>query len=234
MVEDFSWYEYDIKEKNIPWKWGVIVKDGSVFWNSVAKNYDEYTKERYKQAYEKLLLISKKYVKKTDRVLDLGCGTGMTTLQMARDVREIVAIDYSVNMIEVAKMKAAYSGISNITFCVEKAEKQIEVYEPFDVVVAFNLLCYLKNPEEVYRQISRALKPGGIFISATDCLGNEEPWLQRMMKFSLVFGAAPLIRFISTSKLEEEIQAHQFVIFERENLYSNPPNHLIVAEKASN
>lgn len=207
------------------------MKDGLVFWNSVAKKYDDSVKERYEQAYEKLLLISKKYVKKTDRVLDLGCGTGLTTLSMAREVNEIVAVDYAVNMIEVAKMKAAYGGITNVTFCVEKVEKPIEVYEPFDVVLAFNLLCYLKDPELVYRQILRVLKPGGIFISVTDCLGEETPWLKRMMKLSLIFGVAPTMRFLSKERLEAEIQSNQFHIFERENLYGSPPNYLIVAEK---
>ncbi len=207
------------------------MKDGSVFWNNVAGRYDEYTNERYKNAYEKLLAISKKYLKKTDRVLDLGCGTGLTTLPMSREVKEIVAIDFSNKMIEVAKMKAAYGGIDNITFCVERAEKEINIYEPFDVVVAFNLLCYIKDPNAVYRQISHALKPGGIFLSATDCLGEEDPWLRRMMKVSLMFGAAPVIRFISKMKLEEEIQSFGFQIFERENLYANPPNYMIVAEK---
>lgn len=215
----------------MPLKWGVVMRDGSVFWDSVAKKYDAYTKERYEEAYEKLLLISKKYVKETDRVLDLGCGTGLTTLPMARSVKEIVAIDYAANMIEVAKLKAAYGGVSNITFCVEQAEKQIEVYEPFDVVVAFNLLCYLENPEGVYQQIDRALKPGGIFISVTDCLGEDDPWLRRMMKLSLIFGVAPTMRFISKERLEAEIQAHRFSIFERVNLYPDPPNYLIAAEK---
>ena len=208
------------------------MKDGSVFWNNVAGRYDEYTKERYQNAYDRLLTISKKYLKKTDRVLDLGCGTGLTTLPMSREVKEIVAIDFSPKMIEVAKMKAAYGGISNITFCLERAEKEITVYEPFDIVVAFNLLCYIKDPTAVYRQINHALKPGGIFLSATDCLGEDDPWLKRMMKVSLLFGAAPVIRFISKMKLEEEIQSFGFQIFERENLYSSPPNYLIVAEKA--
>lgn len=208
------------------------MKDGSVFWNNVAGRYDEYTNERYKNAYEKLLIIAKKYLKKTDRVLDLGCGTGLTTLPMSREVQEIVAIDFSPKMIEVAKMKAAYSGIGNITFCVDRAEKEMVVYEPFDVVVAINLLCYLKDPYAVYRQITRALKPGGIFLSATDCLGDEDPWLRRMMKMSLMMGAAPVIRFITKKELEEEIQSYGFQIFERENLYASPPNYLIAAEKS--
>ena len=42
----------------------------------------------------------------------------------------------------------------------------------FDVVTAYNVLLYMENQEEVLEQIYEVLKPGGLFISATDCLAE--------------------------------------------------------------
>ena len=45
--------------------------------------------------------------------------------------------------------------------------------ESFDVVTAFNVLLYLSDRDQVLEKIWSLLKPGGVFISATDCLGRN-------------------------------------------------------------
>mgnify|MGYP000196436412 FL=1 len=56
----------------------------------------------------------------------------------------------------------------------ELTEMEIEP-ESYDVVTAYNVLLYMKNQDEVLKKIYEILKPGGIFLSATDCLGRIYP-----------------------------------------------------------
>jgi len=75
------------------------------FWNRMAKSYDKQVEKKYKQAYSDTIALSKKYLRSDFSVLDLACGTGLTTIELAKSVKKTDAIDISAKMIEIARLK---------------------------------------------------------------------------------------------------------------------------------
>jgi len=88
-------------------------------------------------------------------------------------VKEIHAIDISYKMIEIAEEKAAISKIENVNFMQTDISDKRFKKESFDVILAFNMLHTLSNPQNVLRRIFELLKPKGLFISVTPCLGEK-------------------------------------------------------------
>ena len=88
-------------------------------------------------------------------------------------MKEIHAIDISYKMIEIAEEKAAISKIENVNFIQTDISDKRFKKESFDVILAFNMLHTLSNPQNVLRRIFELLKPKGLFISVTPCLGEK-------------------------------------------------------------
>ncbi len=80
-------------------------------------------------------------------------------------------------MIEIGKEKASVSKVKNVDFV------QIDIYdirykkESFDVILAFNMLHIISNPQNILQRISELLKPEGLFISLTPCPGGKLSFL---------------------------------------------------------
>ena len=101
-------------------------------------------------------------------VLDVGCGTGRHSLELARrGYRHLTGLDLSPSMLEQARAKAAAARLE-VAF-IQKDARQLDFQEVFDVVL---LLCEggfsLVETDEMDRQIlqgvARALRPGGTLI----------------------------------------------------------------------
>ena len=65
------------------------------FWNKIAKVYDKSSYSTYADAYKRTIEKTKEYLNPEMTVLDIGCGTGIITNEIAEDVKNIDAIDYS-------------------------------------------------------------------------------------------------------------------------------------------
>jgi demethylmenaquinone methyltransferase/2-methoxy-6-polyprenyl-1,4-benzoquinol methylase len=109
---------------------------------------------------------------KPDKILDIGCGTGDLTLNIARLARkdtEIVGLDYSPPMLEIARQKAVKAGVSQqIRFIEGEAQKLPFSDGYFDctaISFAFRNLTY-KNPVcfAHLAEVVRVLKPGGRYV----------------------------------------------------------------------
>ena len=200
------------------------------FWDKMSSNYDNQVK-KYQQTYADAIESTKKYLNKDDIVLDFACGTGITTIQISGFVRKIHAIDISQRMIDIAEEKAEKNQISNIKFY--KTDLFNEEFEKnsFDVVLAFNILYFLKNAPGNISRIYELLKPGGLFISVTDCLGDKISLLNIIKLFLGKIGILPFMKMYSISELEDLVKDVNFKIIETANLYDNPPNYFIVARK---
>lgn len=203
----------------------------SVFWNRRSKVYDEQVLSVYENAYKKTIKHSIVFLKKEDRVFEIGCGTGNATLPISKYVKEITATDISEDMIQKAREKAEKRSIDNITFCKGELTRMKIEPESYDGVVAYNVLLYMKNREEVIEKIYEILKPGGIFLSATDCLGRNlsKDSMKKFWKSKL--HRMPYVAFYTPISLKQRIQKKDFEVIEIVNLHKNPPNIFIAAKK---
>jgi len=200
------------------------------FWDKFANSYDAGVR-KYTEAYKRTIEISRKYLKQDDMILDYGCGTGLTTFQMAADVKQIEAIDISTNMIKVAREKQQKLSIENINFSSKDLFDSSFQPASFDVVCAFNILYFIHDSQEVFEHIYKLLKPEGIFISVTDCLAEKKNLQSKLKLFLSRIGLLPYMKMYTIKSLKAEITASRFKILESTNLYPDPPNYFIAAQK---
>ncbi|SUA73235.1 Uncharacterized methyltransferase ycgJ [Nocardia otitidiscaviarum] len=99
----------------------------------------------------------------TDRVLDIGCGTGQTTRIAARlAVRgHAMGLDISAPMLDSARRTAVDEGIDNITF--EQGDAQVFPFATaaFEVAISRAGTMFFEDPVAAFDNIGRALVPGG-------------------------------------------------------------------------
>lgn len=97
-----------------------------------------------------------------DEVLDLGCGSGgYLPLVSAHDC-EYHGCDFSESMIDAARERAVDIGVADRTsFEVADAADTPYPDDRFDVVFSVGLLEYFEDPDDLLREISRILRPGG-------------------------------------------------------------------------
>lgn len=99
-----------------------------------------------------------------DRVLDVGCGTGATTIEAAMSVRPdgvAVGVDVSPPMLAVARERATSTGATEAEFV--QADAQVHAFEEasFDALISRNGLMFFGDPDAAFANLARALRPGG-------------------------------------------------------------------------
>ncbi|MEU5509416.1 class I SAM-dependent methyltransferase [Streptomyces fungicidicus] len=98
-----------------------------------------------------------------DRVLDVGCGTGQTTLIAARRAYDgsVLGVDLSAPMLERARRDAVAEGVGNVGF--EQGDAQVHPFpgQEFDVVLSRGGVMFFADPVAAFTHLRHALKPGG-------------------------------------------------------------------------
>ncbi len=201
------------------------------FWDKQAGGYSDH-EEHTQLSENKDYITTLKYLKSDDTVLDYGCATGIISNAIADKVKEVHAIDVSGKMIEIAKQKANELNIDNVHY--ERALIFDERYqkESFNVILAFRVLHVLENIELVIRRINELLKPGGIFISVSACMGNKKSFLGMLVLLATKLRIVPLhINVFKLEELQEIITGGGFEILEKERMDDKMPHYCIVARK---
>ncbi|WP_417453877.1 class I SAM-dependent methyltransferase [Kiloniella sp.] len=207
------------------------------FWDKASKNYDK-TEERFEHIHRKTSEKTEKYLNATDIVLDYGCGTGTNSCEFAKQVKEIHAIDISSKMIEIAKNKGVSNKVENVNFLKTTIFDEKYKKESFDVVLAFNMLHTVPNPQDIVSRIHKLLKPEGLFISATPCLQEKMSFLVRiqiyLFRILSKIGIVPItIRRLKSSELDNLIGNGNFQTIETENIYKGATSYFVAAKKVS-
>lgn len=103
------------------------------------------------------------------RVLDVGCGPGTLTADLAQQVApaELVAIDRAEGVLEEARSVCLERGITNVTIEVGDVYGLAHDDDSFDVVHAHQVLQHLSDPAAALREMRRVTKPGGL-VAARD------------------------------------------------------------------
>lgn len=100
------------------------------------------------------------------RVLDVGCGGGLLSEELARAGARVTGIDLAPGMIEVARLHAHEQGL-DIDYRAEPAEA-LAAHEPgsFDVITCMEMLEHVPDPQALLRAFAQLLRPGGrLFVS---------------------------------------------------------------------
>lgn len=204
-------------------------------WNLIASNYDA-NEEPFREIHRENLKKTKKYLNPGDIVLDFGCGTGNQSLGVAADVKEVHGIDISSKMIEIARIKLDQDKNQNVQFTQTTIFDERLKKGSFDVIMAFNILHYLEDTPEIIQRINELLKPGGFFISSTECMGEEnKKKLSRCFSLT-VLSIMSKVRMISAkffkfSELEDLIYNGNFQIVEAEKLKLRDLRYYFIAAK---
>jgi trans-aconitate 2-methyltransferase len=161
-------------------------------WNP--KDYRDHSSQQQKWGRE---LLAKLDLKGHERVLDLGCGDGKITAEVARNVPRgaVVGLDSSAEMIGCARGDYPSEEHANLSFQVGDA-RSLDFREEFDWVISFACLHWVIDHRPVLSGICRALRPGG----------------RAMMQFGGKGNAAEVLRIVS-KKIESKPWAEYFTDF---------------------
>lgn len=126
-----------------------------------------------------------KWLKKQDRVLDVGCGNGEQSLKIAKACKEVIAFDIDEEILVQSRKKQQELKIKNIKFLKIDANKELPFKNnSFDVVLAHDVLEHLKNHRKTTKEIIRVLKKPGLFLLA---LPNKETSWKKLKKQAGLF-----------------------------------------------
>lgn len=142
-------------------------------WAAQADRY-EATGPRYGEA-----LLRAAAVRPADRLLDIGCGTGRSTIELARMASSgsVLGVDLSAKMLAHARTVAGREGITNVTF--EQADAQVHPFpeRTFDVAISSFGAMFFADPVAAFANVRRALLPGGrLAVTAWREFGENE-WI---------------------------------------------------------
>jgi SAM-dependent methyltransferase len=99
-------------------------------------------------------------------ILDLGCGPGFTTLDLAHIVGptgRVIAVDASESFIARLREQVHVRGLDNVECHVATVEELELAPESLDGAFTRWLFCFLPDPESLVTRVAQALRPGGVF-----------------------------------------------------------------------
>jgi trans-aconitate methyltransferase len=111
-------------------------------------------------------------------ILDLGCGTGQLTAEIAQSGAEVMGIDSSAEMISQAR-----SNYPTLRFEVAEATR-FRAAEPFDAVFSNAALHWIKDADAAAATVTAALKPGGRFVAEFGGKGNVRTLVEALAAVS--------------------------------------------------
>ena len=115
-----------------------------------------------------------------ERVLDIGCGCGQTSLQLAERVGQdgrVLGLDISAVMLERARERAEQAGLANLEF--RNADAQTEPFAgAFDLLFSRFGVMFFASPEAAFSNLRSAVRPGGRLTCLTWQGLGANPWMQ--------------------------------------------------------
>ncbi|MEO0750423.1 MAG: class I SAM-dependent methyltransferase [Pseudomonadota bacterium] len=182
----------------------------AAFWNRIAP---KYARKPVKDAaaYEAKLSLVRALLKRDDQVLEIGCGTGSTALALAPGVARYTATDVSERMIDIADQKRKQAGLENLVVSAAPATAQTPG-APYDAVMGFSLLHLVDDLPETLCAVHSQLRPGGLFLSKTPCLGDAGLGVRLLIKAIVFIGYAPPILLFTQKELRHALTDAGFEI----------------------
>jgi SAM-dependent methyltransferase len=145
-------------------------------WTEHADRYD-HAGRRYLERFLGADLIGP-----DDHVVDIGCGTGKATREVARLAAggSATGVDLSTRMLELARQRAVDEGLQNATFV--RGDAQVHPFEPetFDVAMSSFGAMFFNDPVAAFSNIGAGVRPGGSLAMMAWRTLQENEWLMSL------------------------------------------------------
>jgi ArsR family transcriptional regulator len=112
------------------------------------------------------------------KVADIGTGTGILALELARLGLDVVAIDHSARMLDAARAKLAEANAPAIDLRQGEAGALPLADAEVQAAFAHMVIQYLPSPAEAIREMARVVAPGGAVI-VVDFVAHEHEWMRQ-------------------------------------------------------
>jgi SAM-dependent methyltransferase len=151
--------------------------DEGAYWAAHADHFDRCMATHHRALMEAAAIAP------SDRVLDLGCGTGQTTRDAARAATggTALGVDLSSLMIQEARRRAESEGLANAFF--EQADAQIHPFDAaaYDVAISRTGAMFFGDLPAAFANVARAVRSGGRIALLTWQPLSENEWIQAFM-----------------------------------------------------
>jgi len=124
-----------------------------------------------------------------ERVLDIGCGAGETTLDLAATGAEVVGVDISRPLLDVARRRGA--GVTDVSFLEADAQTHPFAAGSFDAIFSRFGVMFFADPPAAFANLRRALKPGGRLAFVCWRRPDENPFMTAPMVAALALVPTP-------------------------------------------
>ncbi len=159
-----------------------INQDQKEFWNGPGGEAWVTGQETLDAAMRPVteVLLTAAAVGKSDVVTDIGCGTGETTLEIAKHAGSALGVDVSAPMLALAKDRAAKLGLSNVQF--EQRDVQAEKLQP-DATLAMSRfgVMFFEDPVAAFANIRSQMADDGRLCFACWKAPRENTWVSLPM-----------------------------------------------------
>jgi ubiquinone/menaquinone biosynthesis C-methylase UbiE len=196
----------------------VVKRQVAAHWDRRAEHFDEDFGHSIRTAGERaawdrildLVLAGRRALE----ALDVGCGTGFLTFELATRGQRVTGVDFAPAMLAEARRKALARG-AVVTFEEADAERLPFVPASFDLVVSRHLLWTLSQPEAALDEWIRVLRPGGRLVvvdgqfdtTATPPAGSA----RASAEYAAIGDRLPFLGCRAREEIEALLKAHGLV-----------------------
>jgi ubiquinone/menaquinone biosynthesis C-methylase UbiE len=173
------------------------------YWDKHAKNYDR-SMSLLGRPIPRMVELVGEATRGLGRVLEVAAGTGLVTPALAASAKDVVATDYSLEMVAALERRVRDAGVANVR-C-EQADLYALRFDAgtFDAVVAANVLHLVPDLPGALAALRRVVKPGGRIVVPTFC--HDETGLSWVVSRALAVTGFPGRRRFTARSLQQAVE----------------------------
>jgi len=207
-----------------------IEKEAS-FWDFISGRYDRIIDPTYNRLKE----VCVSSIPAGYSVLEIGCGTGLITREIALKAGHVTGIDVSKRMLDMARSNLEASGSKNVELILADAYSLPFGRDSFQIVICCNVLHIVKEPEMILREAARVLSPGGRLVAITYLHGERTRIRQafelKVMRFMHFIGKLPYLSRYRREDLKKFFENNGFEIIEESLIEGEEPKCQLIVSR---
>jgi len=175
-------------------------------------------------------------VRKTDVILDVGCGSGNILVESSKKAKIAYGADISSKALKFVIKRAKKEGIKNLKLIKIKGNKFPFKNSFFDKIIATELIEHLENPSALLKECYRVLKPGGLIFITTPNYKSFWPVLEGitdLLHLTPKMRDEQHITKLNSRKMQHILQENRFKILKLGSFYFLSPFISVFSEKIS-